>query len=59
MTEVRHPNVINFQGVFETENSTYIIMEYLEISLYNWLQRFGFPSLDTTKRIIIQLLRGL
>lgn len=59
MTEVRHKNLINFQGVYESDNSTYIIMEFLEVSLFAWLQRFGFPSIDTTKRILSQLLKGL
>lgn len=59
MTQTKHPNVIQLYGVYETDNSTYIVMEYLELSLFAWLQKYNFPSIDQTKRIIVQLLRGL
>lgn len=59
MTQIRHPNVIRLHGVYETENSTYIVMEYLEMSLFAWLQKYNFPSRELTKRIIGQLLKGL
>lgn len=59
MTQTKHPNVIQLHGVYETDNSTYIVMEYLELSLFAWLQKYNFPNSDQTKRIIVQLLRGL
>ena len=59
MTQTKHQNVIKLYGVYETDNSTYIVMEYLELSLFSWLQKHGFPSIDQTKKIIVQLLKGL
>lgn len=59
MTQTKHPNVIQLNGVYETDNSTYIVMEYLELSLFAWLQKYNFPSTEQTKKIIVQLLRGL
>lgn len=59
MTQTKHPNVIQLNGVYETDNSTYIVMEYLELSLFAWLQKYNFPSTEQAKKIIVQLLRGL
>lgn len=59
MTQVRHRNVIQLKGVYESDNSTYIVMEYLELSLFEWLHKHGFPSAQQTKKIVIQLLKGL
>lgn len=59
MTEVRHPKIIHLHGVFESDNSTYIIMDFLELSLLSWLQKHPFPTPEEAKKIIFQLLQGL
>ena len=47
------------QSVFETDNSTYIILELYPMSLYGFLQKFGFPSEQAVKGIMTNLLEGI
>lgn len=59
MTKLNHKNICKFEGVFETENSTYVIMELLSFSLYGYLQKYGFPSELKAKKIMKGLLEGI
>jgi serine/threonine protein kinase len=59
MTQVQHTNICHLQGVYETDNSTYLIMELLPLSLYGYLQKFGFPPEILAKSIISQLIQGV
>lgn len=34
-------------------------MENLALSLFGWIQKYGFPSFEEGKKIIYQLLKGL
>lgn len=46
-------------SVYETDNSTYVILELYPLSLYGYLQKFGFPSIEQVKCIMINLLEGI
>lgn len=46
-------------AVYETDNSTYVILELYPLSLYGYIQKFGFPSLEHIKLIMINLLEGI
>ena len=59
LTLSNHSNICNFQGVYETENSTYVILELYPLSLYGYLQKCGFPSEVGAKAIISHLLDGV
>lgn len=59
LTEVSHRNICQLYSVFETENSTYVILELYPLSLYGYLQKCGFPSVDQAKIIMINLLEGV
>lgn len=54
-----HKNICKMQSVFETDNSTYIILELYPMSLYGFLQKFGFPSEQAVKGIMTNLLEGI
>lgn len=56
MSKLNHKNICKFEGVFETENSTYVIMELLSFSLYGYLQKYGFPNEVKVKKIMRGLL---
>lgn len=56
LTKLNHKNICKFEGVFETENSTYVIMELLSFSLYGYLQKYGFPNEVKVKKIMKGLL---
>jgi calcium/calmodulin-dependent protein kinase I len=59
LTEVNHRNICQLYSVFETENSTYVILELYPLSLYGYLQKCGFPNIDQAKVIMINLLEGI
>lgn len=56
---MKHKNICELLSVYETDNSTYIIMELLPFSLYGYLQKYGFPSENRAKKILIGLLEGI
>ena len=39
MRRLNHPNVMHLEGVYETENSIYVILEYLQGQQLNELLR--------------------
>jgi serine/threonine protein kinase len=59
LTESSHRNICHFEGVYETENSTYVILELYPLSLYGYLQKFGFPTEIAAKGFIVHLLEGV
>jgi len=56
LTELNHKNLCQIYSIYETENSTYVILELYPLSLYGYLQKFGFPTLEQAKVIMINLL---
>lgn len=34
-------------------------MENLGLSLFGWIQKYGFPSLEDARKMIFQLLKGI
>lgn len=46
-------------SVYETDNSTYVILELYPLSLYGYIQKCGFPSLEQAKAMLISLLEGV
>ncbi|CAM6002280.1 unnamed protein product [Sphagnum balticum] len=46
-------------SVYETDNSTYVILELLPLSLYGYLQKCGFPTQEQAKGILVNLLDGI
>jgi serine/threonine protein kinase len=45
--------------VYESEHSIYIVQELLDRTLHNYLQKFGFPDTNQTRKLLYQLLIGL
>ena len=43
MRRLNHRNIMKLEGVYETENSIYVILEYLEGSQLNDLLKVRFP----------------
>ena len=56
---LNHRNICQLISVYESDNSTYVILEIYPLSLYGYLQKCGFPSLDETKIMMINLLEGI
>ncbi len=46
-------------GVYESDNSIYIVLELLDRTLYNYLQKFGYPETAKSRKLMYQLLMGL
>lgn len=42
MRRLNHPNVMHLEGVYETDNSIYVILEYLQGQQLNELLRVSF-----------------
>lgn len=59
LTEVCHRNICHMESVFETDNSTYVILELYPLSLYGYLQKYGFPQEQAAKMIIGNLLEAM
>lgn len=59
LSDSNHSNICKFEGVYETENSTYVILELYPLSLYGYLQKYGFPNETAAKTIIAHLLEGV
>lgn len=53
---LNHRNICQLISVYESDNSTYVILEIYPLSLYGYLQKCGFPNLDEAKIMIINLL---
>ncbi len=49
MTEVDSKYVCKLIGVYESDNSIYIVMELLTRSLYSYLKIFGLPNPNSCK----------
>ena len=59
MTQVNHKNINKFLGVYESDNSIYVVLEDLQISLFHYLYQFGFPPLAGVKKIMREMLDGV
>jgi serine/threonine protein kinase len=59
LAECAHSSICHFEGVYETDNSTYVILELYPLSLYGYLQKFGFPAENSAKAMIVHLLEGV
>lgn len=67
MRRLNHSNIMRLEGVYETENSIYIILEYLEGLQLNELLKVVYLviqsgtkiSHEDAKEIIKNILRGL
>jgi serine/threonine protein kinase len=59
LTQVNHKNLCQLLSVYETDNSTYVILELYPLSLYGYIQKCGFPALEQAKIIMINLLEGI
>jgi len=59
MTEVESNYICQLIGVFQSDNSIYIVMELLTRSLYSYLKINGLPSLKLSKELMVKLLIGL
>ncbi|HOJ45980.1 MAG TPA: protein kinase, partial [Bacillota bacterium] len=55
-----HPNVVNIYDVGETENSHYIVMEYIDgISLKDLIKKEGMLSVEDSLKIAEQICSAL
>jgi len=60
INSINHPNIVRVIDSFETNNTAYFIMEYIEgESLLNHIQKNGSLSLHQIYLIIAPLLQGL
>ncbi len=60
MRRLSHTNIMKLEGVYETENSIYVILEYLEGSQLNDLLKSSKKlEPDEVRAIIQNILRGL
>ena len=59
MTDVESNYICQLIGVFQSDNSIYIVMELLTRSLYSYLKINGLPSLKLSKELMVKLLIGL
>ena len=50
---------MKIEAVYETDNSTYVILELLSMSLFAYLQMFGFPEMLGVKKIMRDLASGI
>jgi serine/threonine protein kinase len=56
---LNHKHICGLESVYETENSTYIVMENLAVSLFGWIQKYGFPVFEVARLMVYQLLKGI
>ena len=59
LSGLNHKNLCKFEGVYESNNSTYVVMELLGMSLFTYVQRIRFSSENKIKKILYQLLLGI
>lgn len=60
MRRINHPNLVSLHGVYETENSLYLSMEYVQgISLDTFLRRNRNPSDSQRHKVMRGLLNGI
>lgn len=59
LNQLKHKNLVSLVETFESERSVYFVMELLSFNLFQFLGKFGFPTEEATKFIIINLLYGL
>ena len=55
LTECSHENVCQFEGVYETDNTIYIVQEYYEKSLSKVLMGLG----DLDRKAVVSLMEGM
>lgn len=59
MTRLDNKYLCRLLGVYESEQSIYIVQELYSRTLYNYLRIFGFPGTGLCRRLLYQLLIGL
>lgn len=59
LTEVRCKYLAKLLGVYESDQSIYIVQELYDRTLHNYLNKFGFLETTPSRRLLYQLLIGL
>lgn len=60
MRRLNHSNIMRLEGVYETENSVYVILEYLEGMQLNEMLKSGKKiEAEEARQIIRNILQGL
>lgn len=60
MRRFKHPNIINLHGVYETKNSLYLSMEYVEgFTLDTFMRKHKNITVEQRRKIMKGLLNGL
>ena len=61
LQSVKHPNIVRFLGVYleETSHLPYLIMEYVDVTLANYLQKHGVPEATVYYNILSDTALGL
>lgn len=60
MRRIKNPNIVSLNGVYETKNSLYLSMDYVEgLTLENFLKKHKEPTIDQRRKIMKGLLNGL
>ena len=61
LQSVKHPNIVRFLGVYleETSHLPYLVMEYVDITLANYLQKHGVPEATVYYNILSDTALGL
>ena len=59
MSRLSHQNVCSYFGVFETENTAYVIVELLGVSLMQFIQRIGLPSEAWVQTVMRKLIKAV
>lgn len=61
LSDESHPNLLHLEGVFESDNSIYVVLDLLTGGqLFHKIQeRNGYFTVDEVKEFMVGLLRGL
>jgi len=60
MRRIKHPNLVTLYGVYETKNSLYLSMEYIQgHSLDSFLRKNTSPTTEQRHKLLKGLLNGL
>lgn len=58
LQKLNHPNICELYGVFESNNTAYMVMENLDCNLHEWFGRVTYPTLKGIKNILKQILEA-
>lgn len=60
MRRLKHQNIVNLHGVYETSNSIYLSMDYVDgYTLDAFLRKYKITTIDQRKKIMKGLISGL